>query len=678
MIKRLNLWIPLAFSVLFLGMLTWVYLNRLTYPYDLEWMEGGMLMHAVRLSLGKGVYLPPTAEFVPYFYTPGYPYLLSLLASAEDISYALGRGVSVFASCGTMALLFWCVRRESNWYYGVIGAGLYAALFRTNGAFYDIARPDSLFIFLILAAMVLTRCRDDLKSACIVGFLCALAFLTKQTASVFFAAIVIVQFVKGWRQGLSCFCLGLFGCLVVIWAINQSTGGWFWTYIFEGHQGHVFIWSNFLFDYWRDLLFLAPILLWGPWLQFFQKKTTVWLSVILVFHWIYAFWRRVTTLDYSPHMYYRELWYENPRTLILIPPLAMFILSIVIAVRLRRKDFETSPIWMWFFVAGCGVSALNHSTQWAYANCFMPISVAACILIPLTLRDVLAQRDVIAASAISILLAIQFSALLYSPSTQIPTQDDLTAHTEVLKRISEETGTLMSPSNPFLAYKATGSLHTHQMGIKDVGYLGGLADLPKVIAQQKYRTILTAHHQPLPNLDKYYYQSSPLDFPTNNALRMKTGYLTRVNTLWFSRNDGERTSGRGRSATFENDENLTAWRFEGDAFGREHSRQRFRGRNVQGGFVFRSQRTGKGQMQADAKGSRSQVSVLAGGRCKACRISVRDERGTLLDTAIQTKDGHRLRRYRWRFSRISNGALTITIIDGDSDGYLIVDDIRFR
>ena len=131
------------------------------------------------------------------------------------------------------------------------------------------------------------------------------------------------------------------------------------------------------------------------------------------------------------------------------------------------------------------------------------------------------------------IVGIQFSALLYSPSTQIPTQDDLTAHTEVLKRISEETGTLMSPSNPFLAYKATGSLHTHQMGIKDVGYLGGLADLPKVIAQQKYRTILTAHHQPLPNLDKYYYQSSPLDFPTNNALRMKTGYLTRVNTLWF-------------------------------------------------------------------------------------------------------------------------------------------------
>ena len=124
----------------------------------------------------------------------------------------------------------------------------------------------------------------------------------------------------------------------------------------------------------------------------------------------------------------------------------------------------------------------------------MPISVAACILIPLTLRDVLAQRDVIAAVPFNIVNHSIFGALVLTEYANTD-QDDLTAHTEVLKRISEETGTLMSPSNPFLAYKATG-VHTHQMGIDDVGYLGGLADLPMVIAQQKYRTILTAHHQP--------------------------------------------------------------------------------------------------------------------------------------------------------------------------------------
>ena len=93
-------------------------------------MEGGMLMHAVRLSLGKGVYLPPTAEFPPYFYTPGYPYLLSLLASAEDISYALLEvcqclrvvarwrffsGAFGASPIGTMVLLgLACTRRFSN------------------------------------------------------------------------------------------------------------------------------------------------------------------------------------------------------------------------------------------------------------------------------------------------------------------------------------------------------------------------------------------------------------------------------------------------------------------------------------------------------------------------------------------------------------------------------------
>ena len=112
MIKRLNLWIPLVFSVLFLGMLGWVYLNRLTYPYDLEWMEGGMLMHAVRLSLGKG-YTYHQAQNLCLIFIPlailtcsRYSHPPRTLAMPWDEVCQCLRVVHDGAS-------FWCVRRES-------------------------------------------------------------------------------------------------------------------------------------------------------------------------------------------------------------------------------------------------------------------------------------------------------------------------------------------------------------------------------------------------------------------------------------------------------------------------------------------------------------------------------------------------------------------------------------
>ena len=75
--------------------LAFVILNRMTWPYEIEWMEGGMLMHAVRVRLGEGIYVEPSASFVPYFYTPLYPLVVAGLASAGlPLGFGLGRAVS--------------------------------------------------------------------------------------------------------------------------------------------------------------------------------------------------------------------------------------------------------------------------------------------------------------------------------------------------------------------------------------------------------------------------------------------------------------------------------------------------------------------------------------------------------------------------------------------------------
>ena len=46
-----------------LGLLLYTVARRVAYPYDLEWMEGGMLVHAWRLMHGETIYPPPSVDF---------------------------------------------------------------------------------------------------------------------------------------------------------------------------------------------------------------------------------------------------------------------------------------------------------------------------------------------------------------------------------------------------------------------------------------------------------------------------------------------------------------------------------------------------------------------------------------------------------------------------------------
>jgi len=72
--------------------------GRIAYPYDLEWMEGGLLHHAARIADGSGIYVAPSVDFIPYLYTPLYPGLLAAISDITGISYVVGRTISVLST----------------------------------------------------------------------------------------------------------------------------------------------------------------------------------------------------------------------------------------------------------------------------------------------------------------------------------------------------------------------------------------------------------------------------------------------------------------------------------------------------------------------------------------------------------------------------------------------------
>ena len=526
---------------------------RITYPFEIEWMEGGMLTHAARLAEGLPIYAEPSADFVPFFYTPGYPTTLWALSSITGgLSFALGRSVSLLATLATLWCLYLIGRREAGRRYGLLAVGLYCALFRLNGAFYDLVRPDALFLAIMIWAVYVAYTMNSWRGVILAAVLCVAGFFTKQTASVFIPALAVYLLWRNWRHGVVfaalAFGLGALG----VYLYNQATDGWFWVYTFEGHQGHLFYWKNILMEYWRDVLCLAPVLLLIPLLWFGYKIPIVLPSLLLAAHWTYAwFFRASSGWKDMPHMYYRELLYQDPHWLILIPPALMALMLVAYRVGRRRRaeDQAAAPIavkpqthgfWLWMFIAGAGSSALNHSTQWAYSNCFMPLSLFGSVLIALAVRDLVTLPSESSpgprwTTLVPAALILQFVALAYHPGEQIPRSADREALAQLDEALSEVEGKVFIPAHPFYAYSRDGVIHTHQMGIQDVAFMKGVQDLAPRLAAKEWGAVVVDERNRVPGLSRHYRLVKRFRWPSPSALKTKTGFLVRPAQLWRPR-----------------------------------------------------------------------------------------------------------------------------------------------
>jgi len=240
-----------------------VCLVRISFPLELEWMEGGVLHQALRFRRGEALYPPPGPDFVPFLYTPLYPILLSLLGTVLPLDFGLGRGVSVLAS---MALGFgaWrAVGREGKPRAHQIAAlALIASGYVFTFRWLDLVRADALAMALILWAAVLLRdAWGDPRKAAIAGVLMAAAFWTKQTAAVFVVASAIGGLWVAPRQlWIYAATIAILAGAGMLWA-NAASDGWLWRYVFELHQSHAFNAERFRRKTWGMFVHAMPWLL---------------------------------------------------------------------------------------------------------------------------------------------------------------------------------------------------------------------------------------------------------------------------------------------------------------------------------------------------------------------------------------------------------------------------------
>jgi hypothetical protein len=199
---------------------------RFGYPYDLEWMEGGMLAHAWRLQHGLPLYPEAGPDWLPYIYPPGYAAVLAVLGWGH-LDYGVGRAVSIAGVVFAAGCLVWLVGRRGGWPLGMVCAGIFLGCYHASGAFYDLVRPDGLAIALLALAVTLAAERWR-RAPELAGIALFLAFTVKHHSAAFGFALAASFWARdGWRAALRFGVASAVPGALFTLALELATGGRF-------------------------------------------------------------------------------------------------------------------------------------------------------------------------------------------------------------------------------------------------------------------------------------------------------------------------------------------------------------------------------------------------------------------------------------------------------------------
>ncbi len=426
------------FIVSFLYIVT----RRINYPFELEWMEGGTLDHVKRVMAGQSIYTKPSLEFVPYIYNPLYYYLCAPFAFALGDGFFPPRLVSFLASGASSWAIYSLVRLETgSRRCAYLSTAAFLAAFRLCGAWFDLARVDMLFIALWLWSLFALRRAKSNKGIILAGVLGALAILSKQTALMALAPIVLHEFVWDWKRGVR-FGGSLLGvCALGVLSLEAVYGRWY-------HYCAFFLPAATGLQ--RESLFG---LLWGT----FVLQLPVEASMGFVYFLLPA-----------------------PKT------------------NLKSKSF-------YFCASLGSFAAAYSSRLRAggYDNVFIPFVAVMSILFGLGLQhwlDMCGNQNTRRGRLLEILALVfclvQFSFLRYNPAAQIPTAEDREAGERLLQKVRSIQGDVLIPYHGYLARRAGKSGNSPGLGLHFFMLRNSpvknafLQEIEAALLERKYRAVI--------------------------------------------------------------------------------------------------------------------------------------------------------------------------------------------
>jgi hypothetical protein len=642
--------------------------GRIAYPYDLEWMEGGMLHHALRLQTGQGLYNEPSIDFIPYLYTPLYPALLAALGEVFGLTYTLGRVVSVLSLAGIAVVAFAsiCARR---WQHvmtlpaivgTVIALGLFAAVYPFVEGWYDLVRADTLFLFLITAGLIAALHWSDQGEGvggharvAAVGAILAFAFFAKQTGILYVALGGIIVLVVSWRR-LPTFiaaagAIGLGGSGV----LNLTSGGWYWTYIRKIHAAHDFNMDRF----WKSYSHI----LWH-----FRALTILVVVTLLV-------------VGYT--------WLRRPRE----------------GAR-RELPRQARPFLLWTaaFAVSTVVGAIGWGTEFAHFNAYMPAflhgalaagaaipTLAACAEILWGSRTL--SRLVVHGVAGTAALALAWTCWhwVWTPQRFMPTRADVVAGDKLIQRIRALDGEVWMPSHPWYLALAGKQPFVHRMGVKDVTWrqTRTVVGLDDALASHRFSAIVFDNRDlflELHQLRQFYRPG--LALPPDERPRLYSGAKIVPDSIWLPAITAQPPEGARLVFDFEMT-SWAGWTKAGSAWGQGPVMQALPGQGLVYGAT--GQRFANSMHGGDVAtgrltsptfpldGERLTLRVGGGTDATKLRIELWVEGQIVASSGAPSLGGDVLREVSWDIAAHRGKFASLVFVDDATtpDGHIVVDDV---
>jgi len=237
--------------------------QRLLYPHELEWMEGALADHAARVADGLPLYCEPTAEHVPFLYAPLLFWLGALGMKLGFDGVVALRLVAIAFSVGSAMLIGHWVRRETGRVLpGLVAVGLFFAGYGWLAWWFDLARNDSLFVFLCLATGYQLR-HGGRVGWFWAGLLAALALLAKQSTLMWLPAVGVGALLWDWRRAVRFGLTAVGGMAAAVGVMHLLSDGWSTFYLFEMPRHHGWVDDRKLRFWTEDVAPIYPLLALG-------------------------------------------------------------------------------------------------------------------------------------------------------------------------------------------------------------------------------------------------------------------------------------------------------------------------------------------------------------------------------------------------------------------------------
>ncbi len=536
-----------------IAMGSWV---RIPYPFDLEWMEGGMLVHVQRLREGLGLFIEPNADFVPYIYPPGYPALLSALG---EPSYTVGRIVSLTSIFAAAIALVFAVRESSSlrdqaggtqnpWFIGIGTAAVFLSTYEDSGAFFDLVRADGLAMGLVSWSMVTCR-RGTIKSVRVGGLLLAFAFFAKHN----FAAVglpilwwllknrdrrVAIEFVKYSVAPALAFLL--------YWTIKS--GGLFLVYLLRVPATHGLVgergWPGSELEMWGAMPIVATVgvfaMLAVMWVGDVERKESnkpLWAIALVSSSMLFG---SITLLRYRRMVGFdvREFigWSSFGSPLYVTGIVVSVVLVVALIQLVRRLSISEGALY-WVMNGGLlfALAAVMRAHHGGFLNVLIPGYWVVALFSGLAL-GALVRRYQVAPVIISALFIGQVYEGSWEPAVFSPREGDVEAGERLLEVIASYEGEVWVPHAPWYPAMVGKSPSIPLIALWDIDYEGGpfydgVAEVKSALENHKWDAVISSGRRMRYGVANHYTRSQDISEPRQQFMT-RSGWRVRPSVVW--------------------------------------------------------------------------------------------------------------------------------------------------